>query len=477
MQLRCNYHLSEWAEWHCPHCGKDFCRQCVPAGHDYKLRAGGPKCALCMNKLEFLGSSVGAPNPAQQFITNLLFPFHINSLIIFIPLTLATIPFILMLKTVLVAFTILPLFFIFTFIIEYAGSIMLARSEGEKVPPEWGKVFKKLDMLYLIKHVATVGAGIGITQFCLEINQVFGFFIGALCLFILPAALMILAIDRSISRAMNPLLLLSMVRPFLKDYCIFYALALALAVFFWTSFTHLLEANAGLGLSLLWYLGVVAAIYACYAMLGYLMFYYQYDLGNCFAIDRGPSLVKPDYEILRALGDSDVLIAESRFDDARQVLRSTMNSVDKHLEVHQRYQQVLLQLDDAEALTNHSNFYIELLLENKDIKAASQSYRTVKKRMPEYLPSSADIRLQLAIQLKNELDPKAAIGLLRSFHEVFPNSNSTPQAYLLAAEILHQDLGDSHRAAVLLKFVLDNHPGDALCPSVQSYLEEVKKHF
>ena len=449
----------------------------MPAGHDYKLRAGGPKCALCLKKLEYLGSAVGAPKPAQQFIANLLFPFHINSLLIFSAFAIASIPFLFLLNTALVGFAILPLLVIFTFIIEYAGSIMLARSEGEKKPPEWGTVFKKLDFLYLIKHVAAVGVGIGVTKFCLDLNLIFGFLVGALCLFIFPAALMILAIDRSLSRAINPLLLLSMVRPFLKDYCAFYLMALLLAVFFWTSLNTLLEMNAGLGLTLLWYLGLVAAIYACYAMLGYLMFYYQFDLGNSFVIDRGQTILKPDYEILRALGDCDVLTAEGRFEDARQVLRSTMNSVSKHPEVHQRYQYILLQLDDADALINHSNFYLELLLENNDIKTASQVYRSVKKRMPSYLPASPTVRYQLAVQLKNELDGQSAVEMLRSFHEIYPNSTLVPQAYLLAAEILHQNLNDSHRAAVLLSFVLNNYPEDELCQSVKLYLRQVEKHL
>lgn len=477
MQLRCNYHSAQWAEWHCSRCGRDFCRQCVPGGHDYKLRAGGPKCVLCLLKLEYLGSAAGARRPGQQFIANLLLPFHINSLIVFVPLVIATVPFLLLLRSPLVGFAILPLFFIFTFVLEYAGGIMQARSEGKSVPPHYGEFFKGLDMLYLIKHVLTVGAGIVITRFSLDIHPVFGFLVGALCLFILPAALMILAIDRSLSRAMNPLLLLSMVRPFLRDYCIFYAMALILTTFFWNTFNTLVVASAGLGLGLLWYLGAVAAIYACYAMLGYLMFYYQYELDNSFVVDRGPILDKSAYEKLRALADSDVLVAEGRLDDARHVLRAAMSSADKDLGVHRRYQEILLKKDDAEALVNHSNYYLALLLRSSDVKTASQVYRAVAKRLPEFLPDEEKVRLQLAQQLYKELDYQGAVVLLRAFHERYPNSNLIPQAYLLAAEILHEHLSDSHRGAMLLRYVVDNYPEAENITLIVAYQKKIQPHL
>jgi tetratricopeptide (TPR) repeat protein len=427
--------------------------------------------------LEFLGSAVGAPRPGQQFFVNLLFPFHINSLLVFSLLVIGTIPFLLLLQGALVGFAILPLFFIFTFIIEYAGAIMHARSEGKTKPPRYGEFFKGLDMLYLIKHVLTVAAGITITKYGLDIHPAFGFLIGALCLFILPAALMILAIDRSISRAMNPLLLLSMVRLFLKDYCLFYVLALLLATFFWITFNKLVAANAGLGLSLLWYLGAVGTIYACYAMLGYLMFYYQYDLGNSFVLDKGPRLDKSTYEKLRALGDSDVLAAEERFDDARHVLRTTMDSVDKDLEVHRRYHDILLRTEDAEAINNHTNYYLDLLLKADDIKTASKVYRAVLKRLPTFSPLDANIRFSLAEQLDKELDFQGAITLLRSFHELYPNSELIPQAYLFAAKILHENLHDSHRGAILLRYLVDNHPNADNLALILAYQKKIQAHL
>ena len=475
MQLRCNYHSVQWAEWHCDHCGRDFCRQCVPGGHDYKLRAGGPKCVLCLNKLEHLGSAVGAPRPGQQFVVNLLFPFHINSLIVLLPLALATLPFLLLIKTPFVGFAIIPLFVIFTLIVEYAGAIMHARSEGKKQPPHYGEVIKGVDFLYLIKHLLTVMVGIWVTKYAVDINPLFGFLVGAVCLYVLPAALVILAIDRSLTRAINPLLLLSMVRPFIRDYCIFYVMALILATFFWVTFDILLAISAGLILSLLWYLGVFTAVYACYAMLGYLMFYYQYDLGNSFVIDRGEMLDKGEYEKLRALGDSDILSAEGRFEEARHILRTTMDSVDKDLAVHKRYHTILLQTDDVEAIKNHTVFYINLLLQYNDIKAASKVYRATLQRLPDFLPNDPAVRMALAEQLAKELDYQNAIMLLKGFHEIFPQSALTPEAYLLAAKLLHEYLHDSHRAAALLKFVVDNYPNADQLEAVKRYQSKVQK--
>jgi len=476
MQLRCNYHSSQWAEWHCPHCQRDFCRQCVPGGHDYKLRSGGPKCVLCLKKLEYLGSAIGAPRPSQQLLTNLTFPFQTNALWVYIGLTLATVPFLLLLQTPMIAFSVLPLLILYTLVLEYAGAILLARSEGKSSPPPWGETFKGLEILYLVKHVLTVAAGITVTTFFADIHPVLGFLVGALCLFILPAALIILTIDRSISRAINPLLLITMVRPFLKDYCVFYGVALVLALIYWISLNKIL-ASGGMSFIIIWYVALVAGVYACYAMLGYLMFYYQYDLGTCFVTDKGPLLNKKTYEKLRALGDSDVLTAEGRLDEARQVLRTTMDSVDKDLDVHRRYHQILLQTNDTEALINHTNFYLGLLFEQDDMKTASQVFRRVKKRLPDFLPNAPAIRIGLAEQLNKELDFQGAIDLLKSFHDIFPESELIPQAYLLAATILHEKLSDSPRAAMLLKFVGDHYPSADNSNTIKALQQKLRIHL
>ena len=476
MQLRCNYHSAQWAEWHCPHCERDFCRQCVPGGHDYKLRAGGPKCVLCLQKLEYLGSAVGAPRPLQQLLTNLTFPFRSNALFVYVALTAATVPFLFLLQGPLVGFAILPLLIFYTLILEYAGAILLARSEGKSVPPTWGESFKGMDWLYLVKHVLTAAAAIQVTNFCIGINPVFGFLVGALCVFIFPAALIILTIDRSISRAINPLLLITMVRPFIKDYCVFYGIALVLAIFFWQTFNTILNSN-GMGLALFWYVGLVAAVYACYAMLGYLMFYYQFDLGNCFVVDKGEQLSKKDHDKQRAMGDSDVLLAEGKLDEARHVLRATMDSMDKDLDVHARYHAILLKTDDAEAINNHTNFYMGLLLENDGIKTASKAYRAVKARLPDFLPQAAAVRYQLAQQLAKELDFQGAIDLLRSFHEHFPDSQLIGDAYLLAATVLHEHLHDSHRAASLLQFVLEHYPNAKVIAEIKKLAQKVRKQL
>lgn len=457
MQLRCNYHLSKWAEWHCPNCQRDFCRQCVPGGHDYKLRAGGPKCVLCLKKLEYLGSAVGAPRPAQQIINHLLFPFKTNALLVYVGLTLFTIPFLLLLQTPLIMFAVLPLIVLYTLVLEYAGAILLARSEGKKEPPVWGETFKGLEIMYLVKHVLTVAAGITVTNYAISVHPYVGFVVGAMALFILPAALIILTIDRSIARAINPLLLFSMVRPFLKDYCLFYGIALILATIFWQSLHTILNSGAAIFI-VLWYVGLVAAVYACYAMLGYLMFYYQFDLHNSFVINKGPHLQKKEYETLRALGDSDVLLAEGRIDDARHVLKTTMDSTDNNREIHSRYHTILLNTNDETALVNHTNFYLNLVLSDGDTKAASQIFHAIRKRMPDFLPEKPDICIELAGQLKKELNYEGAIELLRSFHERFPNADIIPQAYQLAADILHHNQNESHRAAMLLKFIIDHFP-------------------
>lgn len=382
-------------------------------------------------------------------------------LIIFLPLALSISFFSVITSTPFVGFTIVPLLTLLCVALEYAGNILNATSRGDLSPPTLALAGKGIDGLFLMRHVAVVALGITVTRTANQWHPAFGYVVGAICIGLLPAAMMLLSQDRSLSSALNPLLLVSMIRTMGSHYWIACGYCLVLAVMV------VMLVNTA---PFLWAFAFLYGLYSAYALFGYLLFYYQYELGSRITTHHSLPMTKFEFDKQRALSDSFILFKEKNIGRARDIMRDAFKRQENDADLHLQYHNFLLATEDNEALVNHANVLLNLLVSQRKFDIALNILRESQQKLnagsPGYFPDNAATCFHLAEHAKVKGKSDAAISLLKNFHERFPDSNLIPQAYLLAATIFKDELSQPDKARFLINYLSQHFPHGPLSPQI-----------
>jgi len=378
-------------------------------------------------------------------------------------LTLLFSPLLLLVQyTPLAVFTLLPLLLLGALTLDYGACIMNSMAKKSSEPPPAGSALQGLNVNYLVRHAALVLAVVFLSAEGLFSESLPGRMFGLAFIFLLPAALIVLARDKTLSSALNPGTLLLVAKSLGRDYVLICAL-MVLFVYCVGATAHVANmASLQVAWALLWLAGVIYGIYFLYAVCGYALYYYQDDLGmRTHSEEDTVLLTKMEFQRQRALGESGVLMAAGEFVLARKLIQSTFETCKDDQELHLRYHMILMKIEDDQALKNHTNYLINLLLAEDSDSKASEVYVATLRKLGECEIADPAHRISLARQLRAERRIKESIFLLKSFHQRFPESELIQPAYELAADILENDLGDQGRAAALLQFLKDNPPGES----------------
>jgi len=128
---------------------------------------------------------------------------------------------------------------------------------------------------------------------------------------------------------------------------------------------------------------------------------------------------------------------------------------------HRRYHRVLKLAGQPQALTQHAQDFMALLLSTPDHKdEALAVWKSCRKRNKDFQPTAADVTLTLAEHAWNQRQSApATLALLNGFEKRFPGNASTPQALELIVHALHQGLGDTPRAQRVYAHMKTHWPG------------------
>lgn len=466
MKLSCNYHSDKSAQWHCEPCQRFFCRDCVPSGSDIRLRVGGAKCAQCFKRLDYLGSAVGAPSPTSEIRASLLLPLQSNTLFMIIPVALLMSLFSFVAVKLSILLTILPFLILFTLSMEYASTIFLYRSQGESQAPSPGRIGRRPDILFFLRHAVIILLGI---TFVTAIQH---WIAALLYMMYLPAAVIVLANERSLSSALSPLAVIRMIQALGRDYWI---------AFIFCSAMLACTATAILTLPFIWPFILLYGLYASYAYLGYLMFYHQYELSARIPDHEKEFVTKIEFEKRRALSDSFILLKEKQIGRAREVLKDGFRRCNDDMDLHIQYHKVLLCTDDPTALRNHADFLLDRLTGSNNVGAALRTLDDTLERLPDYRPRQATTCFNLAELFSQERNTERALYLLKEFHQHYAKSELIAEAYLLAAHIFHENSAENKKALVLLNYVMQNQllptqGQDVLIQKIQSLKHRIESN-
>ncbi len=446
--------------WRCDTCSRSTCEHCVPAGDHLRWYGGPPKCPVCHQTLVFLGSAVIAPSLPASIVRCLVYPLNSNALVVLLLASFLFTPAIYFFQHAIVGlFVTFSLIVLTTLTLDYCATLMNSMAKNAKQPLQSGLLVLGLDVSFVVQHAVVVLGLFFMASQAWTSWGVMGLVCAPIFIALLPAALMILARDRQIIAALNPGTLMLVARSLGKDYLLICFLSMALVLFFSTHAGLLARDNFSFLTAFAYVLALIYSAFFMYSLFGYALFYYQDSLGmRTHDDDASKAMTKEEFQKKRVLGESGVLLVAKEPQMARSLLQSAFETHKHDLDLHLRYQSVLLKLDDLGALRNHTNYLLGLLFDAEMPAKAAGIYLGAQPRWEDGKITDANVCFRLALQLRAEQKIKQSIALLKSFHQRYPNSPCIVPAYQLAADILATDLNDAPRAKALLQF-LQQHEG------------------
>jgi hypothetical protein len=283
---------------------------------------------------------------------------------------------------------------------------------------------------------------------------------------VIPASIMVLALDERLAPALNPVRLVSTIAGIGLPYfalCAFLFLLLESSEYLADGLDHILPD---------WGADIVADVVSMYFMVSmyYLMGYVLYQNHEALGVDvqvdpamaqralqKSGSKVEPD-----VLGpETRDLIADGKLDLAAERIENRMRREWDSNKLHDQYHKLLLLQGVPKAIARHVNEYVPKLMREKKAARAVEVYEAARKAVPDLLIADSTVIVPLAAQARDLHREAVAFELLKGFDKRFPDSPEIPGAYMLAAKILmdkHNDFAMAQKILLHLARKFPQHP-------------------
>jgi len=434
-----------------------------------------PYCTLCGGDMHHLGVAHALPSYWLQMPRFFAYPFSVNGgLFLALLALLAILSFTLFSPSGLLF--LLPVFVIGSLVIRQGLRVIEFCSQGRSRPPSILELFDgnptTLKMLGMILAYGMGVAALGHLGL-LGIVAIVG--LSAL----LPASIMLLAIYGSLRDALDPLQVIGLAARTGWSYLgLIVVLVItsqgpqrAIELLPDTTLAYLAE-NSPAVLGAMFVVGTAYFNMVMGAMMGYLLFQHHHELGIRPGDEHAVAPVDTRaLELARAV----ILVRESRFEDAIKHMAGTVADYPNDVQVLDYYHKLLCQSGgEADRVVRHTERYLQALLDMGRQNRMVAALETARRAVPQYQPKSIALRRALAEQYFLQRQFKPAIALLAMLHKEAPQDDGLPAAYYLLARIYSEGMRDDAKALMILDFVLERHPGQALAGDIANYRKVIQ---
>jgi hypothetical protein len=460
----CTYHPAKPAVWRCEHCRVEKCTDCVPGSRE-NYDGCLPRCILCNTELKYLG----AANLAEPFWTQagLFFAYPLKTS------GLATLAFMTVLSALLPpnVIGVLGALFIAALTVHCGLRIIDRVSDGDMSPPPLAELFKLDGEHLFLKQIAVL---VLLAIFIAAAGYLGALIGGAVTVFVLlaiPASTMLLATTTSVMEAVNPrnlVLLMLRIGPtyLLLWFCLMVVAAGPTLVM--PMLAELLPAQA-----LLPAFTFVSAYFTfvTYAMMGYILYEKQAELGFASNRDFGETLDYKPFMTRRALAHARILASANRQAQALDILRIAVGVDEANPELRELYFRIVSTTGDEEAIRRNTNSVCEFFIARQTPARAATFCLETRKRYPDFVPADSVACHRIAEQLFEQRKFQDAAALLLSLHRNAPMYPDMVNAVILMARIFFEGLNAKEKAIALLQQVRARHPGHPETPRIDRLLE------
>ncbi|HEX7914372.1 hypothetical protein [Rudaea sp.] len=305
-------------------------------------------------------------------------------------------------------------------------------------------------------------------------GPVFGLIAVIVLAFGWPGAMMSLAIDGSVSHALNPVTWLSIMSRLGWPY--FVATLLCLVIYVSMANAQALFAPflpSVLAIFLAQFLSGYALVTTCHLM-GYLVHQYQDELG--YVSDQPASAPTPPRDPDRdVLDQTEALIRDGKAEEAAKLLHAQLRSRGGADTAHLRYRKLLRLIGDRDGQLQHGREYLSsLVARDKEILAVDIA-RECAELDPAFAPTRAEETTWVAHKAAQLGQSQTALRLLSGFHRRHPDSADIPKNYLLAATLMFERFNRDKDAHALLTQLQKSYPGHELQPRIAQQLAIVER--
>jgi hypothetical protein len=473
----CKYHQNTPARWYCRSCGITFCSQCV----NDQLYDDPPQCALCNEPLSDMGFEGIIPPFWHKIPLFFKIPASLSAIIVMgfligLGYIASWVPVIGWLVLLLV----IPVIYL-----KYCYLTLQTIASGEMRAPDlklllqdsdYGIVFKQLGILFVL---------FAPTADILQYNRVLGILWYLFILFLIPATVMVLSVEKSFFKAVNPFLLLSFVQRIGFSYIGLYLLIAIIS----GGPMIILEIVIGISdfesdkISDYIYLFIIFAILQMYfnlvifSIMGYVLLRFHYRLG--YQVDApiealfGKSANLPKIHPL--LKDVEVLARENRPIDALKRLQTRLDDNASDLILRMRFHRMLFTNNRYPAMLEHARSLIPLALSSNDKAQAVEVYHDCLEADKDYVLTDLNLYLPLAQTMLKVRQYQLIIRLLNRFHLQHPQYPQLTELYLILARALSDGLNNDEKALTILDFLLQQYPEASNKQAIIQYRQSLKK--
>lgn len=463
----CKYHPLAPALWWSDEFQMGYCERCV----DYSESAAGSpraKSYLTSKDLEYLGSAHSAVPFWERIPAFFQYPFQTESI-----LFLAAVMLIGGVMTSIGGIIgILGIVFSLVAITKYGFMVIERTALGRFSPPPWSHAFSG-DMNVFFKQVAVqIIFGVFLTAVAFLGSASLNLVATLLVIFVMPASLMIFAMEEDIGSAVSPSHLFDFITRIGGAYFVLYFFLILFSMAHIGFFSVLWQEIPESWLAPLFISASLYFMLVMYHLMGYVIFQYQSTLGFVSedekTAERRMKAIDPyDAKI-------DVMIKEGRYDDCIKVFKKALHDHPNDFKKHDYLSKLLVALGDTETALEHGNSYLTKLHTLGDDARLYFLFGFYQQIDKDFMPDDPGVRRVVAEQLYSRGKYDQVIKLLANMHKLYPNYNDIPGAYYLLAEALYHGKNKGDKALQFLGFIQHHYPDYGKSDQVRSLAAEIK---
>lgn len=363
-------------------------------------------------------------------------------------------------------------------LIKYTYAVINHTAEGHLKPPPLAAAFSGSGFNIVILQILVFALmGALVTAAAMLGGPLLMLLALAFVILALPASIMVLAMERSVGAAVNPLNLATLIARIGSPYFLLYGylilLVLASGAAQDFALTHF---SAWVSRPLAGFLNSSFTL-MLFHMLGYLLFQYQEELG--FAADYQDQAEPEDQHqrdrSRRFDADLDINLKDGNYERAQTLLLEQLKrEPDNPVRIGQLYK-LLVARDDIRSLHATHPRIMAWLAAGNDGDAVAELLLQLQQSDPQFSLQDAELSVVVAGALYRSGHYRLVLKLLQDFHKRFADSQALVPAYLLVAQTLANGLGQWEKAKAFLSFIQRQCPQHPQHSQIQHYLKQAQE--
>ncbi|MCC5811722.1 MAG: tetratricopeptide repeat protein [Ectothiorhodospiraceae bacterium] len=354
-------------------------------------------------------------------------------------------------------------------LLKYGYESLMYTASGEMDPPELRDALSGEGYALPLKQLGVIICLFVAVGMVGSVHPILFLLLLVAATLLLPASVIVLAIERSFFAAVNPVRLSQVALGIGWPYLGLFGLVLCVQIATGTA-SHLLAYVIPPDFHPLLYLSGAVFVgnyftLMTFHMLGYTVFQYHEELD--YPIDVSLDGSDPELALFEELMEA------QNYKAALVELRSLLDRDPGNPEYKQRLLRLARLTGDADVLRKEGPAAIRVLVRGGRAQDATDVYLDCLQADPQFRLDAADAHDAVARELRQRGRLREALHLLNGFHQRFPNHPLVPKAYLLAARMFLDDAGKPEQARKLIGYLQKHHPDSPYTSEVDSLARSI----